>query len=381
MSNPSQALGTFILGSKMSKGAVWCGCAGGGYMVWKGYELATWHRAQSALVTQPGPERLVSSVEAMREPCEVLVGKDVVVRYHHYKNDDRPPSDAHVPKPGPLGRFLSLFNVVKQDEPGPKGEWYEAKGPVDDPARYRRIHGDTEEVTPRAKTGLPWPAGTTRYATLTIEPSPGTKRRGLQGMLDASTDQSLVRCRDSHRHQVRASDGLQGCQQDTSTILAPYLRTMLVPFCLFPFPSSGGLRICQLGGGGGALPAFVYQYFGAFISRLDVVEVEPSVVLGAVAGLGFEHTGTTSTHRGGCPNVITDDGKAFLERTVEACGSGSSMGHDNPYCTYDVLLVDMFDGAQLPPYMQWDPTAFFRLCKSALSDRGVVAINLPRRDA
>lgn len=371
---------SFAAGGSLGRG-VWAAAGGGAtFLLYKGYIFAAWYREQTARVTQPSSQLLESSVEVLREPCEVFTGKDVVVRYHQYRTVGSSAAGTHTrPTPSPFGRLFSLFNVVGQDEPG-KGLWYESRGAVDDLSQYRRVEGSVE---PRAGAipSVPWPAGTSRYATLTIEPSKGARRAGLQGMLDASTDQSLVRCLDSHRHQLRASDGSQGCQQDTSTILAPYLRTMLVPFCLFPFPSSGGMKVCQLGGGGGALPAFIQQYFGAFVSRLDVVEIEPAVMRGAITALGFQYAGSANSRRvGAAPNVIIDDGMAFLQRTVDGYATGADPVEGLPPCRYDVLLVDMFDGARLPDFMRSNPEAFLRQCNGVLSDRGVVAINLPQRD-
>ncbi|ORC84699.1 uncharacterized protein TM35_000421570 [Trypanosoma theileri] len=236
-----------------------------------------------------------------------------------------------------------------------------------------------------------WPAGTSKYAAMTIEPSSnGSAVVGglLRQLADRATHQSLVRC------DPFASASMN-CMGDPSYLGAAYLRVLLSAFLLLPSPLPR-LRVAVLGVGGGSLPSFLQQYFSQDMTRLDLVDAEPQCFHAAVNDLGMRER-----MRGGVVAYHIRDGAAFLQDVVGVSGthvrtSGShssspvifsdekeisSVGpqKESGFARrYDVLFVDLFVGSSPPVFLSSVP--FLSLCHESLSSVGVAAFNLPAAD-
>lgn len=128
-------------------------------------------------------------------------------------------------------------------------------------------------------------------------------------------------------------------------LVLDYTRTMMGCLLLNPAPSSG----LMIGLGGGSIP----KYCHAHIPTLDitVVEINPEVM------------------------ALRDD---FMippddERFRIMCADGAAFVKAPPQ-RYDLIMVDGYDGQGLPDALC--SRSFYQHCKQALSDNGLLVLNL-----
>ncbi len=133
---------------------------------------------------------------------------------------------------------------------------------------------------------------------------------------------------------------------DPTALLLSYTRSMMGCLLFNPAPR----RVLQIGLGGGSLTRFIYHRLPGAVS--DVVEINPQVV--NIARSLFQ--------------VPPDDERL----TVQLADGVEFVQH----CTgeYDLILVDAFDGQDIITAMVEEP--FLHDCRQALSEAGMVAINL-----
>ena len=128
---------------------------------------------------------------------------------------------------------------------------------------------------------------------------------------------------------------------DTDFEYPAYLHT---PLALKP----DATRTLVIGLGGGSVVKRMWRDYPEM--RLDVVELDPEIV--EVAHRFFE------LPRDPRIRVFVDDGRAFLETTVE---------------TYDIVIIDAFDEDRVPRPLTTDE--FLRTTRDQLAPDGVVAYN------
>ncbi|KAG8342307.1 hypothetical protein ERJ75_001336600 [Trypanosoma vivax] len=360
--------------------------------------------------------------EHARYPCVALKGHDVVVWNHYALSARQRNSSSEGRLHGvfstlgcarTLGGFLALFSNEKHtlvgqcDSAAEENQLHlvrevvgNAREPSQTPTSVPTASSISEEadqslgLTEPLVASSTWPAGRSKYASLTIEPSLDTSlaRHGtsLHRWADRATHQSFVRC-------DPFGPSFVNCYGDASYLGAPYLRVMLSAFLLLPQPLPR-LRVAVFGVGGGSLPSFLQRYFSRNISRLDLVDIEPQCFRAAVEDLGMRHE-----MGGGSVVCHARDAVSFLEEladvpsdTMAADGLGAlleppkatvppSMGikaespnRKNRPKRYDIIFVDLFVGSEMAPFVS--SASFVHLCRGALSSIGVAAFNLPAPD-
>ena len=366
----------------------------GGYSV---YELYIWqqrNKIRGAAARSPIPQ---TTVEVLREPCDRLIGYDVVVRHTFAQSEpsfeeEKTVSDDEASWVRRIARRVyrlyftnDLDDLAGQRSYDPNED--DPKFRTESVRTVRRLHSDRVSNEPLRSVigGSPdaslssstWPPGTHKYASMTIEPQ-RKGPSGLQSMLDSSTEQTLTKCMSTNKYKAFPDD----CTADASSLLSPYLRVMLGTFAFFPFPIPGPLRMCQLGVGGGALPMFLQQHLGSVVGQLDLVDIEPAVLRAAVQKMGLE-----KINRVGEMRMCAEDGAAFLEKVAAASPSrrrdqnAGTIPSNSGFAPYDVLFVDLFVGSRLPSFLDnpADAMGFAELCRDALTPQGVVAFNMPYR--
>nr|CCC51353.1 conserved hypothetical protein [Trypanosoma vivax Y486] len=251
--------------------------------------------------------------EHARYPCVALKGHDVVVWNHYALSARQRNSSSEGRLHGvfstlgcarTLGGFLALFSNEKHtlvgqcDSAAEENQLHlvrevvgNAREPSQTPTSVPTASSISEEadqslgLTEPLVASSTWPAGRSKYASLTIEPSLDTSlaRHGtsLHRWADRATHQSFVRC-------DPFGPSFVNCYGDASYLGAPYLRVMLSAFLLLPQPLPR-LRVAVFGVGGGSLPSFLQRYFSRNISRLDLVDIEPQCFRAAVEDLGMRH--------------------------------------------------------------------------------------------
>lgn len=132
---------------------------------------------------------------------------------------------------------------------------------------------------------------------------------------------------------------------DPDHLLVDYTRTMLGALLWQPRPR----RIGIVGLGGGSQVKFLHRHLAA--ARLEVVENHPGVI-----ALRREFGIPDDDDR---LQVTLDDGARFIAARP---------------ARYDVLLVDGYDAAGIPPALS--TPAFHAACRGALAPGGVLASNL-----
>jgi spermidine synthase len=368
------------------------------------YEVVRRNRATAVL----NDADCVKRVEVARYPCEVLQGYDVVVSNHFYKSEK-------VSEPVTSLLRRSLLPVWMQEDPeaidtefrNGRGERVsdEVKGMQKN--RLSSVRQTSSAPSPSASATsaavttppMEWPAGTSRYCGMTIEPSqqsPLEKRGFLRSLVDRSTQQTLVKCNSNSGRGTSAGSTPAAspipCESFPEFLSAPYLRSMLAVFGLLPQPLPP-LRVCFLGVGGGALPMFIQRHFAPSLVRMDLVDVEPQVLTAATEMMGLRQMMQAPYF---CHAM---DAAAFLRQqeaqseamTASALSSskfvdekGASLvvapiAPDVPQRSlYDVIFVDVFVGSETPAHLQ--SKEFMRSVQRSLSSVGVATFNLPSSD-
>jgi spermidine synthase len=133
---------------------------------------------------------------------------------------------------------------------------------------------------------------------------------------------------------------------DPGALVLPYARAMMCFALLAPRPR----HIVMVGLGGGSLVKFCHRHFPQ--ARITVLEVRADVI-----ALREQF------------HVPPDDARL---RVLHADAAAWLAGLDAPCC--DVLLVDGFDAAGLPPALS--SAAFYADCRRALRPGGVLVANI-----
>jgi spermidine synthase len=133
-------------------------------------------------------------------------------------------------------------------------------------------------------------------------------------------------------------------------LIVDYTRTMM-GFLMFNHQPN---RIAMLGLGGGSLAKFCHRELP--LSRIDVVEINPHVV-----ALRDEFHVPPDDERF---HVHLGDGARFIEQSTQQ---------------FDVLLVDAYTREGIAPRLA--SQAFYNSCRHALSDNGIMIVNLYCEDA
>jgi len=128
-----------------------------------------------------------------------------------------------------------------------------------------------------------------------------------------------------------------------------YTRDMMLPLLLRSAPSWPRSALL-IGLGAASLTKFLYRHRPR--TRISVVEWDERVAVAAYRHFKLPHDPPRLT-------VAIDEGSAFLARTQRS---------------YDLILVDGFDENARPGPLE--SSAFYRLCRSRLTDTGVMAANL-----
>nr|CCC93575.1 conserved hypothetical protein [Trypanosoma congolense IL3000] len=372
---------------------------------------------------------VVAVEEHARYPCRTFRGYDVVVKNHYVRTtgEGRHSSASLWGSTSPIGSFVAAFSarfcnrvntVVGPEDPlAEKNQLHlvrEFVGDAHAPPKPPQCGSGSQSrmgsasdtarvpaVSPPPMASSTWPAGTTKYTSLSIETSAGENVSDVGTLIhqwtNRVTQQSLVRCDPLAPASVN-------CFADATYLSAPYLRVMLSAFLLLPSPLPR-LRVAVLGVGGGSLPSFLQQYFSRDITRLDLVDAEQQCFHAAVEDMGMRKTlpgGTVTCH--------VSDGVDFLRRVARPPSSGGrgdvqvSSAIETPGTSvvfgstarpeveshhqlpaqqpshvakhYDILFVDLFVGSDLPDLVL--SSSFLHLCHGALSSIGVAAFNLPK---
>lgn len=133
---------------------------------------------------------------------------------------------------------------------------------------------------------------------------------------------------------------------DPLNLLFGYSRAFILALIWQPQPQ----RIFMLGFAGGRIPAVLHHYLPD--AQIDVAEIDPDVV-----DVAREYFGVTLDNQF---QVLFGDGRALLQQSASR---------------YNIIFVDAFIGAgQTPPHLA--TLEFYTLCRSHLSEDGVVAVNL-----
>jgi spermidine synthase len=131
-----------------------------------------------------------------------------------------------------------------------------------------------------------------------------------------------------------------------------YTRVMMMPLLLRPdraWPRS----VLQVGLGAAAITRYLHRYFAE--ARLDVVEIDPEVVLNAWQFFELPNESARL-------NIEIGDGYKFMATTRRR---------------YDLILVDGFDARGRAGKLHSLP--FYRLCRARLNEGGMMVTNLLSR--
>lgn len=126
-----------------------------------------------------------------------------------------------------------------------------------------------------------------------------------------------------------------------------YTQMMLAGLFLNPRPA----RVLVIGLGGGTIPRTLARLSPA--SRIDTVELDPSVVNIADKYFGFRPGGRTS--------ITVSDGRVFVKRRMKTP------------VKYDLVMLDAFDGDYVPEHMLTQN--FLQEVRSIMAPGGVLVAN------
>ena len=112
-------------------------------------------------------------------------------------------------------------------------------------------------------------------------------------------------------------------------------------------------RVLIVGLGGGTLPVFLHRHHPDLL--IDVVDIDPAVIIVAKQFFGFAEDARMKAHAG--------DGRAFVERA--------------PRGRYDLIILDAFGSSEVPSHLT--TREFLHAVRAALAPGGVVVSNIWRR--
>jgi len=130
-------------------------------------------------------------------------------------------------------------------------------------------------------------------------------------------------------------------------LVFPYTRMMLAALLLDPSPSN----ILIVGLGGGTLPTTLAQLYPN--ARIDVVELDPAVVVVAKAYFDFVPTANM--------RVFEQDARVWVKRAASAP------------IRYDLIMLDAFNGDYIPEHLM--TREYLQETRNLLTDGGVLASN------
>ncbi len=109
-------------------------------------------------------------------------------------------------------------------------------------------------------------------------------------------------------------------------------------------------KVLLIGLGAASLTKFLYRHYP--LAKLTVLEIEPAVVAAARQFFKLPEEPTRL-------NIVIGDGAEFVAHSDQ---------------TFDLILVDGFDANARPGAL--DTLPFYQMCRSRLSDSGILAANL-----
>lgn len=134
-------------------------------------------------------------------------------------------------------------------------------------------------------------------------------------------------------------------RDDPNELVLDYTRTMMGCLLLTPTPA----KVLMIGLGGGSVPKYCHAHVPD--ADITVVEINPDVI-----ALRDDFV------------IPPDD-----ERFRILCGDGAAFVKAPPQ-TYDLLMVDGYDGQGLPDVLC--TRAFYERCKAAMTPNGLLVLNL-----
>ncbi|MGE5452407.1 MAG: fused MFS/spermidine synthase [Acidobacteriota bacterium] len=134
-------------------------------------------------------------------------------------------------------------------------------------------------------------------------------------------------------------------RDDPNELVLDYTRTMMGCLLLHPAPA----HALMIGLGGGSLPKYCHAHLPD--TDITVVEINPDVI---ALRHDFLIPSDDSRFR-----ILCDDGAAFVQR---------------PPQRYGWIMVDGYDGQGLPQALC--TRSFYQRCKAALTDDGLLILNL-----
>lgn len=145
-------------------------------------------------------------------------------------------------------------------------------------------------------------------------------------------------------------------------LLLDYTRAMMGCLLLHPAPR----RVLMIGLGGGSMLKYLHRHLPH--AEFTVVEISQAVI-----DLRGDFLIPPDSER---LRTVCDDGARFVREFVRACQqeTDSAPGHPTRPARFDVILVDGFDGAGLPPALS--SRRFYEDCRAALSEDGVLVANV-----
>lgn len=151
------------------------------------------------------------------------------------------------------------------------------------------------------------------------------------------------------RFSVRRDQRNQSCidQRRPKAMVFTYTKMMMSALLLNPDPQ----RVLIAGLGGGTLPMALAELFPE--AQIDIVEIDPAVVMVAKRFFGFEET-----HK---LKVFTQDARVFTKRALIR------------NATYDLIMLDAYNGDYIPEHLM--TREYLNETKSLLTDNGIVAAN------
>jgi spermidine synthase len=160
------------------------------------------------------------------------------------------------------------------------------------------------------------------------------------------TEEGSVRCM---QFTVRKDQRNQSCidQRRPKHLVFPYARMMMASLLLNPMPTN----VLVVGLGGGTLPTALSELYPN--ASIDVVEIDPAVVVVAKRYFGFKPTDNM--------RVFEQDARVWAKRAE----SGSKR--------YDLIMLDAFNGDYIPEHLM--TREYLAETRALLTNDGVLASN------